>query len=65
MAKDQATEYLKHLRDKGAQREKLRDAVFAEIVAAGEAAGYSFTAKQLALVLKDKTFDESGGYGGA
>ncbi len=64
MAKDQATEYLKHLRDKGAEREKLRDAVFAEIVAAGEAAGYSFTAKQLEHILKVQTFDESRGYGG-
>ncbi|HMD02875.1 MAG TPA: Nif11 family protein [Candidatus Baltobacteraceae bacterium] len=59
MANDPAAEYLDHLRNNPSQREKLRDAVFAEIVAAGEAAGYTFSEKHLANILLKHHFDTS------
>jgi hypothetical protein len=53
MEKDPVRAYLEHLRDHPSQREKLRDAVSAECVAAGEAAGYHFTVEQFEKVLHE------------
>lgn len=63
MAKDQAKRYLEHLRDNPKERQALRKAAFAEVVATGLAAGYRFTVKDLEELFKDTGGGPILGYG--
>lgn len=47
MPENPAQEYLKSLHDKHEERERLRGAVYSEIVEAGRGAGYNFTEDDL------------------
>ena len=47
MPTDQLERYLKSLVSNAAERERLRNAMFEEIVAAGKAAGFTFTKEDL------------------
>lgn len=54
MPENPAKKYLQGLRDKPAERERLRGAVHREVVSAGQAAGYTFTEQDLEeLELRD------------